>query len=358
MSYGEFKEKRKIRQTEQIIEMLFGDSTISNDDKKTVMQWLISENNQDLKTEALKRKFQEEFRYESDPVYALEMWPELSRRLNLTTDVMQVLRRMKRAGHTNGRPGTVRPLHARPIFRIAAVLLPAIAIGTALYFAAGDRTEQPVELLAELVEVHASDNELKTVILPDSSKVWLKSGSTIEYYRDFSENRLIKLKGEAYFSVKASNGAVFTVEADDIMATVLGTKFNVRAYRDESESQITLDEGSIEVYAANEKILMKPHDRITLNKKTNRLKIEENIDAHENNRVGQEFYDNTLREILMAIAIDFDMELEIRGGLPDYGIRFGFDQGESLDTILSVLKNAYKSFDYEIAGDRISITVN
>jgi ferric-dicitrate binding protein FerR (iron transport regulator) len=69
--------------------------------------------------------------------------------------------------------------------------------------------------------------EATSVTLPDGSKVELNANSKLEYDRDFTKARVIKLQGEAFFSVK--KGSSFTVQTESGDVKVLGTSFNVYA---------------------------------------------------------------------------------------------------------------------------------
>ncbi|WP_075343868.1 FecR family protein [Tenacibaculum agarivorans] len=66
------------------------------------------------------------------------------------------------------------------------------------------------------------------IVLPDGSKVQLNAGSELTHKRFFwKNNRTLHLKGEGYFEVE--KGQTFTVETDFGNVSVLGTKFNVKA---------------------------------------------------------------------------------------------------------------------------------
>ncbi|MEY3397480.1 MAG: hypothetical protein RL220_74 [Bacteroidota bacterium] len=83
----------------------------------------------------------------------------------------------------------------------------------------------------------------RTLPLPDGSEVMLNAGSTLQYAEDFAEERLVKLDGEAYFSVK--KGEKFTVTTPSGDVTVLGTTFNVYARPDKFE--VRCNSGKVKV---------------------------------------------------------------------------------------------------------------
>lgn len=94
------------------------------------------------------------------------------------------------------------------------------------------------------------------VILPDGSGVWLNAGSSLRYPTRFSkEGRHVTLTGEAYFEIaKSTNpstgkGEPFLVMTGNQKIEVLGTHFNVNAYKDEKHIRTTLLEGKVRLYA-------------------------------------------------------------------------------------------------------------
>ncbi len=81
--------------------------------------------------------------------------------------------------------------------------------------------------------------------LPDGTKVWLNSATSLEFPERFvGEQRVVTLKGEAYFEVTKSKRP-FIVKTNSADITVLGTQFNVSSYDDDEYFSSTLVEGSI-----------------------------------------------------------------------------------------------------------------
>lgn len=96
------------------------------------------------------------------------------------------------------------------------------------------------------------------VNLPDGSKVWLNSESSIRFPVQFSKaERRVELKGEAYFEVakvyknlkSPGERLPFLVSSENQTVEVLGTHFNVNAYPDERATKTTLLEGAVKVFA-------------------------------------------------------------------------------------------------------------
>ncbi|MEN7550229.1 FecR domain-containing protein [Rapidithrix thailandica] len=81
--------------------------------------------------------------------------------------------------------------------------------------------------------------------LPDGTKVWLNSASTLKYPTRFvGEKRMVELEGEAYFEV-VKDHKQFVVNTREVDVAVLGTSFNVSAYANDREVATTLVEGHV-----------------------------------------------------------------------------------------------------------------
>lgn len=109
------------------------------------------------------------------------------------------------------------------------------------------------------------------VTLPDSSTIWLNAGSKILFNSEFGRsNRHITLDGEAFFDVVKSE-VPFQVATSHYDIAVLGTAFNVRAYKDDPTQVTTLVRGSLKVEGIRtgsgvKAALLKPGQRLTLTK--------------------------------------------------------------------------------------------
>jgi len=105
------------------------------------------------------------------------------------------------------------------------------------------------------------------IILPDSTKVWLNSGSQIKYASGYdSQNRDVYIKGECYFEVTKDVHKPFVVHGKDLQVKVYGTHFNVKENDAHEQSEVTLVEGKVEVLDTDSKSLayLKPGEQLTL----------------------------------------------------------------------------------------------
>ncbi len=106
------------------------------------------------------------------------------------------------------------------------------------------------------------------LLLPDSTVVWLNSGSKLTYDNNYGKTiREVKLTGEAYFDVMKNAAKPFIIHTDKMDIKVLGTAFNVKCYPGEKTMETSLIHGSIEVTLKtrqSEKIILKPNEKLVL----------------------------------------------------------------------------------------------
>ncbi len=117
---------------------------------------------------------------------------------------------------------------------------------------------------------------VSSIELTDGSKIWLNSGSALNFTEKSPERIVAKLSGEAYFEVKHDPGREFLVDVGNIRIRDIGTEFNVRAYPGDENISASLKSGKIEILSPDHKPLaeMSPNDIFILNKPANKFKIE------------------------------------------------------------------------------------
>ena len=182
---------------------------------------------------------------------------------------------MEQILHPN-QPVSVRPklsfLHYWQ--QVAAILLlPLLILSAYLYF-------KPASQIAETYqELFTPYGTWSVVNLPDGSKVWLNANSELRYLSDFNaDTRTVELTGQGYFEVTKNAHKPFIVKADkDYSVEVLGTSFNVSAYKDESMIETTLVEGSVKlnVVSGGKRMtqMLKPNEKAEYQKGAGKIKV-------------------------------------------------------------------------------------
>ncbi len=201
-----------------------------------------------------------------------------------------------------------------------------------------------------------------SLVLSDGTKVWLNSETKLRYPVQFigDVRKVELLYGEAYFDVSPSednDGTKFKVVAYNQEIEVLGTEFNVKAYKDDSETSSTLVEGSISLTAGLKKRLLDPGYQAALDRETNKIKIQKVKVYNEIAwRDGIFSFENTsLKGITTVLSrwYNVDFEFESRE-LENQKFNGVLAKKQEIDKILSLLGKS-NNIKYEIRDKVIHI---
>lgn len=189
-----------------------------------------------------------------------------------TTGCLQVMRSVKTKEallslkdrvKTKNREITVKKylLH---IQQIAAILFIPVLLLSYYFYNKSDNE------VIQYMEIRTNPGMISSVVLPDSSKVWLNSSGYLKYpIRFTSKNREVELIGEGYFEITQKENKPFLVKVgDNYSVEVLGTKFNVSAYPEDNKIETTLVEGAVQLNLNNAdkkriQYVLKPNQKAT-----------------------------------------------------------------------------------------------
>jgi len=144
--------------------------------------------------------------------------------------------------------------------RIAAVVL--ITLGLSYLY---NHVVNPVNIPMQTLTVPAGQQ--LNLTLSDGTNVWLNSQTKISYPAVFTGNdRRVSIDGEAYFKVSHDASKPFKVETCKGVVEVLGTTFNVEAYKNEDKFNVALLEGSVKIESNGDDYLLAPDQMASLNK--------------------------------------------------------------------------------------------
>ncbi len=132
-------------------------------------------------------------------------------------------------------------------WRVAASVALVLAAGLWLYLA-----RIPAEI--HYLTATAKRGERITVTLSDGSVVQLNAESSITYPEEIAvaDERTVQLSGEAFFEVARDESKPFVIRSGNLVTTVLGTSFNIRAYPNDETFAVTVATGKVKVEAAND----------------------------------------------------------------------------------------------------------
>ena len=153
-------------------------------------------------------------------------------------------------------------------FQIAAVFVVAIS-GFFIYknFISADRLQSINTLAAEK----------KNITLADGTLVTLNSVTQLKYPASFKgDKREVYLSGEAFFDVKKDAKHPFIIHTDKIQVKVLGTAFNVKAYKNDNFTETTLIRGRVEISINDNKdtpFILMPNEKFVFTNKDNKASL-------------------------------------------------------------------------------------
>jgi transmembrane sensor len=226
------------------------------------------------------------------------------------------------------------------------------------------------------------------VTLPDGTKVWLNADSKLEFPSKFGKNeqRIVRLSGEGYFEVSKDKAHPFVVQTDKQEVTVLGTHFNINAYKDENGVRTTLLEGSVSVTPLSamgrdvardrevkgksstlsglhpslpegeNRVILKPNQQSVLTA-SNRIVVA-SVDVNEavawkNGKFV--FNDEPLENIMRKVARWYDVDIEYRDIDPKKTFWGSISRFENVSKVIEKLELT-GGVDFKIEGKKIVVS--
>lgn len=251
------------------------------------------------------------------------------------------------------------------ILKIAAFLIVLTGIGWLL--------KSGITVLKQnnqYVEILVRKGELETIILPDSSKVWLNSGTYFKYPVNFnSKSREVFISGEAFFNVRHNSQVPFIVKANNsFIVKVLGTEFNLKCYPGPGTFETTLFKGLVELSIpgkegnAIKKLTLYPKEKAVFRKenkpgKIEKIKLSDNelsiIKCWKENSLT--FKNETFEQIARLLENFYGIKIFITA--PDLmHERFtgSFSKEENIYQVMDVFKRT-ESIDYNYRNGNLTV---
>ena len=200
------------------------------------------------------------------------------------------------------------------------------------------------------------------VVLPDGSKVWLNTVSSLRFPTAFTgAERVVELTGEAYFEVEKQDKMPFRVHVNapgdkGMDVRVLGTHFNVMAYDDEAEIRTTLLEGAVKVVKGDKSSILAPGQQVKMDKR-GVFKLDGNADvdlamAWKNGFTS--FKSADIRSIMRQVERWYDVDVIYDGNVPDRTFSGGISRDANLSELIRLLE--VSKIHFKIKGRKLTIT--
>lgn len=238
--------------------------------------------------------------------------------LSLAIDTLSIMQNLDIEKDLNKvkRKTKVRSLSWRGwILRIAAVMSIPLLISVLLLY-----VDRQKSVVAQMMEVKTNAGMTTSIVLPDSTIVYLNSESSLRYPTSFEDNiRKVELSGEAYFDVTCDSKKRFVVTTPhNSQIEVYGTRFNVEAYQADSRIATTLLKGSIGFLYKNkkgqlQKTLLEPYQKLVYEPQTGDIQCYATSGESEVSwKDGKVIFKNTpFPEILHILGKRFNVEFHL-----------------------------------------------
>lgn len=263
----------------------------------------------------------------------------------------------KQLGFSDQREFTGRSSWRIPFgMKFAAIwLLPLIMLSTSIYLYWQANAVKEVLADVSLIEHFVPAGKREQVILPDSSRVWLNSGTVLIYPSTFvGQTREVYLSGEGYFEVEKNAEQPFIVKARTLNVEVLGTRFNVLAYPEVGQIVTTLEEGSVQVRLQDEdnKVFhLVPDEQLLYSIETGKVDIKQVVSADYSDwREGGLLFDNySFTDIIRILQRTYGVAIHLQTSVYNKNkLTVHFNKNESLENIFMLLKELIPGLEYKI----------
>src|SRR5690606_15268265 len=236
---------------------------------------------------------------------------------------------------------------------------------------ADEACAEPAEVLVE--------NKLRTIkrqTLSDGSVIWLQPETWISFPREFgADGRQVRMSGEAFFEVSPDSSRPFVVYSGDLITRVVGTSFNIKAYKDGPSAEVSVFTGKVSVSLPDipdvnlrsmspPPLLLSKHEKAvfssrekSLEKKAYSTHKEPELNMWKKNTIS---FDNTpVKEVVEVLNREFDVSLQVdktAKELNSYMLKADFTN-QNLPDILQMLEKSL-NLTYEIDGKDIVLKLD
>lgn len=193
------------------------------------------------------------------------------------------------------------------------------------------------------------------VVLPDGTKVWLNAASSLRFPLTFDQlsERKVELKGEAYFEVAKqfkkgkSERVPFIVQTEKQQVEVLGTHFNINAYKEEPGLKTTLIEGSVKVTDHKNTVTLKPGEQ-AIDSNGQLLSAKVDVEEVMSWKNGYFRFNNTdLKTIMRQASRWYNVDVVYEGNIPPLLITGEVSRQVDANAFLEMLRYLNVKFKIE-----------
>ncbi|MFT4167970.1 MAG: DUF4974 domain-containing protein [Dysgonomonas sp.] len=194
-----------------------------------------------------------------------------------------------------------------------------------------------------------------SITLPDGTRVWLNSESTLEYPLVFGSTRDVKLQGEAYFEVVHNSASPFIVRAEGVQVRVLGTKFNFSAYKSK-RVKVTLVEGKVAIESVGGTRILLPGNQAQVLDNGESVITRVNTDIYTSWVTGRFEFNNTpMEDIMTQLSLWYGVDIKFASpALKNITFTGAILKNQSLGYALDLIQKV-SNLDFEKDGEVILV---
>lgn len=235
----------------------------------------------------------------------------------------------------------------------AAVLVLVFLAGMGL----GDGFLKPSGKIS-YTRIIAPEGNKTQIVLPDSTYVWLNSGSEIQYASDYTaKNRKVTMKGECFFDVVKDPMHPFIVQGSKFQIKVFGTRFNVNESAFKNSADVTLVSGKVQVLSLDSQPVSEllPGQQLVYNQGSFHVQKAENMEALTAWLNNMLIFDNQpFEEVIHYLEKWYGVKIHLDRTLY-YSHNYTFKvKTESLREVMELI-SVITPIDYHIEGEQITI---
>ncbi|MDD4114777.1 MAG: FecR domain-containing protein [Massilibacteroides sp.] len=315
-------------ETKTLYRYISGDATVS--EKKEVMDWI--ESDQEHRKEYLSLQ----------KLYYLTIWQD---------DATVAL-----SDNVSTRSFFTRKLRIRKLIEIAAIFIVAFPIAYACIFWGSEAQKKN----AGMQTIYVPAGQRALITLSDNSKVWLNAKTKFTFPSNFdNDNRTVTLDGEGFFCVSQNKQKPFIVRTGQYNIKVLGTEFNVQAYKDNTTFETALLKGSVQIEpkAHGKQIRLEPNNKMNVVDGLVKITPITQYDSFRWKDGLLCFDNNTIGEMFKKLELYFDVTIIAQNKQllnHRYSGKFRLDDG--VEQVLKTLQ-LHSEFQYEKPNDNNNIII-
>ncbi|CAL1517528.1 FecR domain-containing protein [Chitinophaga sp. MM2321] len=231
-------------------------------------------------------------------------------------------------------PATTGRWRYRHLWMAAATLLPVVVS----FFWWQQSTQRIQTPAIAWIKYSTGKEEIKNIQLPDGSTAWLNAASTLEYPQQFAgKERLVKISGQAFFTIQQNKEQPFTVQTGTLRVNVLGTAFLVKNVPGQP-AKVAVASGKVQVTHQNKVLAtLLPADQLTYTDQKTTISKTDTTTINAWTKGDLLISNATLQQVLWELETFYDVRFHSKINLEQGNLNLSFSNGMSLQDKLDII---------------------